>query len=284
MEEQVAEVLRYLAPEGSFYNPVGSCRDITTNTSGYYWIGTSNCTNITPVQVYCDFGRNCSCNATGGWTRVGKLDMTNSSQQCPEGFRLDNRTTTSLRLCTRNVTPGCTSLIFDTYAIEYSRVCGRVKGYQEGSPDAFDARVDVDPIQSLDEIYVDGVSVTHGSPPRQHIWTFAAARDETISSCACTRPDRNYTGYITPEVEQDYFCETGSRDAFELLKLYIEDPLWDGDGCGNGSTCCSFNNPPWFCKQLPQPTTDAIELRVCTDEPSVSDEDVLLEAFEIYIN
>ena len=271
------KVLRYLAPEGTFYNPVDSCRDITTNISGYYWI--QNRTNITPVQVYCDFSRNCSCNETGGWTRVGELDMTNSSQQCPMGFRLDNRTTPSLRLCTKNVTPGCTSLIFDTYNIEYSRVCGMVKGYQEGSPDAFDA-----PSRNLDEMYVDGVSITRGSPPRQHVWTFAAARDETFASCPCTRPDVDFRGVIPSFVDRDYFCETGSRNGFQFNRLYVEDPLWDGDGCGNGSTCCSFNSPPWFCKELPQPTTDYIELRLCTTERSVSDEDVLLEAFEVYIN
>ena len=59
-----------------------------------------------------------------------------------------------------------------------------------------------------------------------------------------------------------YFCDTGSRDRFQLI-FYPDDPLWDGVGCGPTSTCCSFNNPPWFCKQLPQPTTDNIELRLC---------------------
>ena len=31
---------------------------------------------------------------------------------------------------------------------------------------------------TIDSNYVDGVSLTHGSNPRQHIWTFAAALDE----------------------------------------------------------------------------------------------------------
>ena len=42
---------------------------------------------------------------------------------------------------------------------------------------------------------------------------------------------------------------------------YTSDPLWDGEGCGGNSTCCEFNNLPWFYKDLPQPTTDDIELR-----------------------
>ena len=49
------------------------------------------------------------------------------------------------------------------------------------------------------------------------------------------------------------------------------------------STCCEFNNPPWFCKQLPQPTTDGIELRVRGDT-SLSDEDTPLEVIEIYVH
>ena len=63
---------------------------------------------------------------------------------------------------------------------------------------------------------------------------------------------------------------------------YYADPLWDGSGCGPTSSCCGFNNPPRFCKQLPQPTTDEIEMRVCVDVPT-SNEDVALETVEIYV-
>ena len=38
------------------------------------------------------------------------------------------------------------------------------------------------------------------------------------------------------------------------------DPLWDGEGCGPTSICCDFNNPPWFCKTLPQPTSARLKL------------------------
>ena len=68
---------------------------------------------------------------------------------------------------------------------------------------------------------------------------------------------------------------------FQSGRFYSEDPLWDGAGCGPQSTCCSFNNPPWFYKQLPQPTTDAIEMRVCRNEPA-SNEDIAIEIVEIY--
>ena len=51
------------------------------------------------------------------------------------------------------------------------------------------------------------------------------------------------------------------------LEFYSSDPLWDGAGCESTSTeCCTFNSPPWFYKQLPQPTTDNIEMMLCRDK------------------
>ena len=65
------------------------------------------------------------------------------------------------------------------------------------------------------------------------------------------------------------------------------DPLWDGQGCGS-SSCCELSyppgvTPPWFCKQLPQTTTDDIEVRLCGDE-GTADEDTPVELIELYIN
>ncbi len=77
----------------------------------------------------------------------------------------------------------------------------------------------------------DGVSLTHDQSPRQHIWTFANAVDEIRSGfyvCPCTRPDLPYTGVVPPFISQDYFCETGSRQAFSHNTFYPDDPLWDG--------------------------------------------------------
>ena len=269
---------------GTFFNPVSSCSDLLQNSpSGDYWIQTSS--RNSPVQVYCDMNpRNCSCNTTGGWTRVANLDMTDPSQQCPDGFRLVNRTTAPLRTCGRPGPAGCVSTTFPVHGIKYSQVCGRVIGYQDRSPDAFERYYYANRALIIDDYYVDGISLTHGQSPRQHIWTFAAALDETqsnISTCPCTRPDLTYTGAVPTFIGQDYFCETGTRDSWEYI-FYADDPLWNGQGCGGTSTCCSFNNPPWFCKQLPQPTTDDIELRLCLNDDT-SDEDTPLEIVEFYI-
>ena len=265
-----------------FLNPVRSCKDVPQESpSGDYWIQADETSS--PVQVYCDMNRTSfSCNTTGGWMRVANLDMTDPNKNCPAGFRLVSRTSAPLRTCGRPGPVGCVSTTFQTYGVEYSHVCGRVIGYQDGTPDAFFRGT------TIDSIYVNGVSFTHGQSPRQHIWTFAGALHETNVgrrdyTCPCTLKDIPYTGTIPSFVGQDYFCDTGSRSAAKIGLFYPEDPLWDGQGCGNVSTCCEFNNPSWFCKQLPQPTTDDIELRICSDQ-TTGDEDTPIEQVDIYVH
>jgi hypothetical protein len=172
--------------------------------------------------------------------------------------------------------------MFPTQGIQYSQVCGRIIGYQVGHPAAF--------INSwgytIDERYVDGVSLTYGSP-RQHIWTFANALDEEgvgndDSRCSCTDPSRPNT---TPSfVGIDYFCETGvpPGQTWTSGTFYADDPLWDGQGCGPTSTCCTFNNPPWFCKQLPQPTNANLEIRLCSAN-GADVENTPIELIKIYV-
>ena len=216
--------------------------------------------------------------------RVANFDMTNPNQACPDGFQLVTRTTPPLRTCgsPASARPGCLSTTYRTHGAEYSQVCGRIIGYQFGTPDAFHNFFGGQ--TTIDSNYVDGVSLTHGSP-RQHIWTFAGAEDELATDgpdfvCPCTTSSSDPPSLPT-FVGQDYFCATGSRNRFESI-FYPDDPLWDGQGCGGTSTCCEFNNPPWFCKQLPQPTTDDIELRICLNQHP-NNEDVPLELVEIYV-
>ena len=82
----------------------------------------------------------------------------------------------------------------------------------------------------------------------------------------------------------DYFCDTGLETFSDgdPPGFVGADPLWDGAGCEPPNTCCSFNTPPWFYKQLPQPTTDDIEMRVCRNEDA-SHEDIAIEMIEIYV-
>ena len=247
-----------------------------SSPSGHYWVQSSNGSS---VRVYCDMTRSCG-NITGGWMRVAELDMTNNSTQCPSGLR--QRNDSNISTCTINSnTEGCSSVILFTSNVYFSRVCGKIKAYQFGTTDAFGTG----PV-NISSYYVDGVSLTHGRP-MQHIWTFAAAQDESEFSphakCPCTNIHTANSATPPPAfVGNDYFCDTGSNYLNNNNIFYSDDPLWDGAGCGPLNTCCSFNNPPWFYKLLPQPTTDDIEMRVCRSDPT-GNEDIGIEMFDIYI-
>ena len=228
-----------------------------------------------------------TCNGTPGWRRVTFIDMTDTSYNCPPGLNL---TSYSKRTCGRAHSHyrGCSSTTFSVGGSEYSRVCGRIRGYQVGSSLAFRG-YNTNP-QSLNNLYVDGVSLTHGPDDgRQHIWTFAAGLTEakipaleTPQVCPC---DDRSTSAPPPFVGEDYFCESGLNRAWTRSfhgVFFPDDPLWDGEGCTSNSTCCQFNNPPWFTNNLPNSTTDDIELRLCLVN-QITYSDVLLELIELYI-
>ena len=261
--------------------PALSCLQLSNySPSGYYLVRASN---GSAVRVYCDMSRSCG-NVTGGWMRVANLNFETSFSSCPAGFR--ERNDSGILTCGINSTSaGCASLKFDTYGIPYTRVCGKVLAYQFGTTDAFGGfGLDSDSI-TIDTPYVDGVSLTHGTNPRHHIWTFAAAfdeyglREDGRYVCECSHSARN--GRPPPAfVGQDYFCDSGQQHFTGLV--FSPFPLWDGAGCGPNSTCCTFNNPPWFHKELSSSTIDPIEMRVCSDEDR-RNEDVAMSSTLLYI-
>ena len=211
--------------------------------------------------------------------RVASVNMSQSGATCPQG--LTQRQINGNNYCGRNII-GCQSTYFSAHGLSYSRVCGRLRGYQYGGPDAFNASI-IEQYTSVDSNYVDGVSITYGSNPRKHVWTYAAGvRSFTLTQYDC--PCNNGSSYQAPPfIGSDYYCESGRLFNTKIAILYY-DALWDGQQCTNlEGPCCTRPNMPWFIKTLSETTTENIELRLCGDDSPTADEDVPIELIELYV-
>ena len=120
-----------------------------------------------------------------GWTRIAYLNMTDPAQSCPSPWT--EFTSGNKRVCFRSTSSGasCNSVIYNNSQQVYSQVCGRIIGYQYGNMYGFYPYHSAG--YSIDTYYTDGISVTHGQSPRQHIWTFATGYSEgdSTGSCPC---------------------------------------------------------------------------------------------------
>ena len=198
--------------------------------------------------------------------RLAYLNMSDATQNYPTVFRLYQLG--GVRACGRPVTnsASCVSVQFPSNGISYSQVCGRVVGYQYNSPEAvhdyFGSRRN-----NLNSDYVDGISITRGSP-RQHVWTLIAGNYDAISNphnCPCGTGSAKQVQLL---IGNHYFCESGNPGPSHQPNLCTSDPLWDGQGCGSDETArCTAPGLPWFHRDYGNTTTtDYLELRVCGDE------------------
>ena len=124
------------------------------------------------------------------WTKVGCLNMSDPTQQCPSSWQ----TFTSPRSCGKkdNSAP-CASVSINTCSVSYQMIYGRFSGYQVGKPDAFLNNQGLG--YSLETYYVDGVSITYGSVyNRQHVYTYAAGVMEfsSLAACPCVVGESNH--------------------------------------------------------------------------------------------
>ena len=260
----------------SSYKPAKSCREILqcnpSAQSGYYWLK-SNTTES--QEVYCAMNTN-YCNITGGWMRLVYFNMSEPGASCPTSLLQINKPA-KLCGCTHR---GCSGVTFPTDGIRYTKVCGQARGYQYYSPDAFG-----ESSNDINTHYVDGIAITYGSP-RRHLWTYAAGLSDDgnfrngILNCPCATPP----GRDPPDfVGLDYYCESGITGRWEdNNRIALEDPLWDGDGCGPANNCCDQTGQPWFYRTLPQEVGDDIEIRLCCSN-DLENENVYAELVEIYV-
>ena len=205
----LSQLSNLLTPGYSPTLPTSSCKEILQlapqSSSGLYWIrGTDN----GPKHMYCDMERSCK-GVAGGWMRLASIDMTDTSSNCPSGLR----TFTGPRRLIDGA--GCSSVVFPVEGVQYSQVCGKIIGYQQKSPDAFYPYIHHGQT-TIDSHYVEGISLTRGTSPRKHIWTFFAALHEDNSHrdnvCPCTKTCNSPPPAVADFVGHDYFCDTGSEN------------------------------------------------------------------------
>ena len=254
-----------------------SCKEIKErqplSPSGLYLLTDVNATYST-YSTYCNMDE--LCGSGGGWTRLAYLDMSDATQNCPSGFRLYLEN--NIKACGRPATGNgsCVSVQFPSNGISYSQICGRVFGHSYISPDAVNVKYGPNHA-NINGDYVDGVSITRGSP-RQHVWTLMATSDDIFAdggqfNCPCINGSLQVP---QPFVGNHYFCEGAGGNWNDLL--------WDGNGCSSQETlCCSAPGLPWFHRDYGNTTTtDYIELRVCADQET-GNEDAPVSYYEIYI-
>ena len=156
-----------------------SCKHILTNypatPSGYYLIQPPGAST---VQVYCDM-ENERCGSKG-WTRVAHVDMSND-KSCPGDLTFIS---SPIHTCGGPTTAGCASANFSTHGMSYSQVCGRLRGYQVGTPDAFY------PYRNR-YIIMDGILISHDSR-QNYIWAYVTGNRKNSTRlkniCPCSNP------------------------------------------------------------------------------------------------
>ena len=184
--------------------PAQSCKEIYSrgfNTSGSYLIGP---TVLGARTQYCEMETEL-CGSKGGWMPVAQLNMEDGRQDCPDSLRLvTNSNHTEGHVLARQPR-GCTKLPFLVHGVQYTEVCGWVRGYQHRSTDG-----------SFSGIYTNVVIISYGSPA-QHIWSYVAGHQEnnreTVWSatviCPCMFPAGDSNRASRNEIGDNYYCESG---------------------------------------------------------------------------
>ena len=215
---------------------------------------------------YCSTTIAFSCNSIPGkWRRIAYLNINENPEACSDEFEVisDNP---NPPLCRRmDTSAGCSSMVYPSNGMSYSQVCGAVRVHPARTPDGFMPRNG----QSVNENYVDGVSLTYGtSSNRNHIWTYTAAVTIGGGNRECGNCNEKPRSTAT-----NFTCTTAYCD--NANTCFIPDTLW-----GSEAQQCFGNET--FYRQLSESTTDNIEMRVCRDQGR-GDEDILISFVELFV-
>ena len=236
--------------------------------SGTYRIGPSqdnyslmNCRTSTAL----------TCNGISGqWRRVAYLDTSQTNFECPRSLQA----TTNPPSCRiSGSSPTCSSVFFSSGGLPYSQVCGRIYGRYSLTPDGFDTFPDDRPdTPTIDDNYVDGVSLSYGMSPRNHVWTLAATIPQSNRMTGCASCNFKVPVFVG----SDYSCQivpdcTSLSDDSTCRQVEV----WNDDNLCNGNYI--------FYRNLTQTTTEDLEMRLCRDQEA-SDEDIFIMFIEIFVS
>ena len=283
-----------LKPEcpGKSCDDIYQINELSRGSSGNYHIMSS------VDQVYCDMELECGGHK-GGWMRIADIDTRkNLLDSCPQGWGSISSPFAACR--SESNDSGCSSTSFSVNGVGYRKVCGKARGYQKDTTDAFGGPrrqrgfFISDYIVDIDDAYVDGLSITIGSP-RKHVWTFSSGNNDNNSAFVDvgkatdehTCPCAAVPGLLPFSfVRNDYYCESGSNGANPVGKvdgIYTADALWDGSGCdGKGDNCCNAVDQPWFFRQFSTTQQSDIEARICADE-NWANEGVVVDQLQLFV-
>jgi len=173
---------------------------------------------------------------------------------------------------------GCYPASFSVNGTYYHKICGKARGYQRYTTDAFNTKS-----KDINGAYVDGLSITLGKP-RKHVWTYAASGTEVGPNNGCC-PCAALPG-LAPHafIGDHYYCESGFAGVGSTAAVYYtSDPLWDGNGCVEANNnCCANAGMPWFYRVFPNAQKDDIEVRICTNQV-FADEAVAVDQLQLFV-
>ena len=244
------------------------------------------------TQIIVDGGGGCGGCGGNGWTKVADVNMSDPTHNCPTGFILQE--SVGKRGCTRSYTHrhegSITQTSFDCKGNSYSEVCGRVIAYGAGGLKAFGTKYrGEEHRKNIDSYYVDGVSITCGTP-REHIWTYAAGYLDTHQAtveeqefqCPCSTD--GIRELVPDFVGEDYTCESARNQKASSIvyaDFLYNDKLWDGKNLGPLEANCK-KPCQYFYKRLKSATTRNIDVRLCNAEESHKQE-IYITIIELFI-
>ena len=203
----------------------------------------------------------------GGWTRV----FAYQGGVCPAGFTSSVAGTCG-RTTTSSPDPGdAQGFTMAIPVAAFSEVAGTLQALVKGGHTAFGDANARQQRNNVNQIYVDGFSLTLNKPARQHVWTWAIGQgDPTICSfnhCPCRGfiPSANGCSAGNPTsapgfIGTDFFCEEPSRLLVPPNDLDTGDPVFDGAGL-NPACASSPQSGVYFAKAAAGTSADVLELR-----------------------